>query len=207
MTVYKIKICERIAEFRPDKNLLVWADSDSPFSRSLMSTSESRLLEALIKEPGVTKTRDELLMYAWENRVVSPGSLNQCIFNIRNLLGKNGHDAIQTVPRKGYRFNEDYIFIECQAASQLGKNLSSVQDFDIKRLGESVEVEALGACSGQKNNSTIGAGFFYVYRQYVFVLAFMLVLLAVISFAYIDILPLVDQTYKIWFEQNRCLST
>jgi DNA-binding winged helix-turn-helix (wHTH) protein len=58
-------------------------------------------------------TREELLGYAWADRVVSQGSLNQQIYVLRQILGdEKGRQIIQTLPRRGYLFNPDYIEVE-----------------------------------------------------------------------------------------------
>lgn len=50
------------------------------------------------------------MSFAWSDRVVSAGSLNQSIFMLRNILGDGkDHDVLITVPRHGYRFNSDCL--------------------------------------------------------------------------------------------------
>jgi len=70
----------------------------------------SRLLERLLAQPGELVSREELLAYAWPERVVSQGSLNQQIYNLRQILGdEREHRIIQTVPRRGYMFNPAFL--------------------------------------------------------------------------------------------------
>jgi DNA-binding winged helix-turn-helix (wHTH) protein len=72
--------------------------------------SGSRLLERLLLNPGKLVSRDELLAYAWTDRIVSQGSLNQQIHTLRQLLAdEKSHDVIQTLPRRGYLFNSRYL--------------------------------------------------------------------------------------------------
>jgi DNA-binding winged helix-turn-helix (wHTH) protein len=70
----------------------------------------SRVLERLLQNPGEVVSRDELLEYGWTDRVVSQGSLNQQIYVLRQLLGdEKGRNIIQTLPRRGYLFNPEFV--------------------------------------------------------------------------------------------------
>jgi cholera toxin transcriptional activator len=61
-------------------------------------------------EPGVTKSRDEIIDYTWNDRVVASGSLNQTVFSLRNILNDSrDHEILMTVPRRGYCFNRHCI--------------------------------------------------------------------------------------------------
>lgn len=72
--------------------------------------SGGRLLERLIHEPGQVIDRETLVAYAWADRVVGPGSLNQQVYVLRKMLGDEKNlQIIQTVPRRGYRFNPAYL--------------------------------------------------------------------------------------------------
>lgn len=72
--------------------------------------SGGRLLERLIQAPGQVIDRDTLVAYAWSDRVVGPGSLNQQVYTLRKMLGDEKNlQIIQTVPRRGYRFNPAFI--------------------------------------------------------------------------------------------------
>lgn len=70
----------------------------------------SRVLERLLATPGAVVGREALLEYGWTDRVVSQGSLNQQIYVLRQILGdEKGREIIQTLPRRGYRFNPEFI--------------------------------------------------------------------------------------------------
>lgn len=72
--------------------------------------SEALLLECLIKNPGVVLSRQELIDHAWKDRVVTQGSLNQAISNLRLLLSDDQRrEIIVTIPRRGYQFNADFL--------------------------------------------------------------------------------------------------
>lgn len=68
-----------------------------------------RVLERLLQMPGEVVSRDELLGFAWEGRVVSQGSLNQQIYTLRQALFDGRSQIIQTLPRRGYLFNPHYL--------------------------------------------------------------------------------------------------
>lgn len=72
--------------------------------------SGSRLLERLLLAPGEVVAREELMSHAWADRVVGQGSLNQQIYTLRQVLSdEKNRDIIQTLPRRGYMFNPNYL--------------------------------------------------------------------------------------------------
>ncbi len=71
--------------------------------------SGSRVLERLLQVPGEVVSREELLSYAWQERVVGQGSLNQQIYTLRQILADADSQIIQTLPRRGYLFNPNYL--------------------------------------------------------------------------------------------------
>lgn len=78
-----------------------------------LSVTESRTLTFLIANAGNAVSREEILSFSWVNRVVSNGSLNQCIFSLRNIIGDDrDHEVIQTVTRKGYKLNPEALVKE-----------------------------------------------------------------------------------------------
>lgn len=86
---------------------LIQADQEE---RVELGFSGSRVLERLLQTPGEVVSRDELLQYAWHDRVVSQGSLNQQIYTLRQLLhDERQREIIQTLPRRGYMFNPGYL--------------------------------------------------------------------------------------------------
>jgi len=74
--------------------------------------SGSRVLERLLLFPGQVVSREDLMAYAWEGRVVSQGSLNQQIYTLRQALFDAGNQIIQTLPRRGYLFNPQYLNVD-----------------------------------------------------------------------------------------------
>ena len=64
------------------------------------------VLLLLVEEPGVVRSRDELMSQVWDASV-GPASLDYQVFLIRRALGKDpdGKDFIETIPRHGFRFS------------------------------------------------------------------------------------------------------
>lgn len=86
---------------------LIQADQEE---RVELGFSGSKVLERLLQTPGEVVSREELLQYAWHDRVVSQGSLNQQIYTLRQLLhDERQREIIQTLPRRGYMFNPGYL--------------------------------------------------------------------------------------------------
>ena len=72
--------------------------------------SGSRLLERLLRAPGEVVAREELMNHAWSDRVVGQGSLNQQVYTLRQVLAdEKTREIIQTLPRRGYLFNPNYL--------------------------------------------------------------------------------------------------
>ncbi|WP_187375998.1 winged helix-turn-helix domain-containing protein, partial [Vibrio cholerae] len=72
-----------------------------------LSYTETRILELLIKNSGSVVSKIQLIEYSWTGRVVAETSLAKSISNIRKVFREcEFHDdAIQTIPRLGYRLN------------------------------------------------------------------------------------------------------
>jgi len=89
---------------------------DGEEERVDLGFSGSRVLERLLSSPGQVVSRDELLQYAWQDRVVSQGSLNQQIYTLRQLLSDSASQIIQTLPRRGYLFNPNHLLEASETA-------------------------------------------------------------------------------------------
>lgn len=84
-----------------------------------LARAESRILELLLMDAGAICSREAILEFAWDDRVVSAGSLNQSIFMLRNILGDGkDHEIVITVPRRGYRFNSDYVVPQAETEAE-----------------------------------------------------------------------------------------
>nr|WP_180204678.1 winged helix-turn-helix domain-containing protein [Pseudomonas sp. SbOxS1]NYU04672.1 DNA-binding protein [Pseudomonas sp. SbOxS1] len=99
-----------MALFDPDTALLTITSTHGEVQSTTIGRAESRLLDLLLMEPGQTKSREEIIDYTWNDRVVASGSLNQAVFSLRNLLNDSrDHEIVMTVPRRGYCFNRLYV--------------------------------------------------------------------------------------------------
>lgn len=107
-------------------------------SRSFtLAYAETRLLQLLLVQPGAIRSRNEIMDFAWEGRVVTAGSLNQAIFTLRNLINDGrDHELLQTVPRRGYRFNVGYVEGSDDATGSSSQDANSIDFEDITPLWE-----------------------------------------------------------------------
>lgn len=95
---------------RLDRALFQLVISDEQGERTLdLGFSGSRVLEQLLRTPGEVVSREALMSHAWEGRVVGQGSLSQQIYTLRQLLFDDRNQIIQTLPRRGYLFNPQYL--------------------------------------------------------------------------------------------------
>src|SRR5262245_37133829 len=62
------------------------------------------LLLALVERHGSLLEKDELMELVWPDTVVEEANLANNISILRKTLGENGHQFIETVPKRGYRF-------------------------------------------------------------------------------------------------------
>jgi len=59
----------------------------------------------LVEAGGRVVTRDRLLTRVWSDAAVEEGSLTRTVSMLREALGPEGGDLIETLPRVGYRLN------------------------------------------------------------------------------------------------------
>src|SRR5436190_22768914 len=63
------------------------------------------VLLVLLRTPGETVIKDDLMKAVWQDTFVEEGNLTQTVFVLRKALGdSDGQPLIITVPRQGYRF-------------------------------------------------------------------------------------------------------
>ncbi|MGP3788894.1 winged helix-turn-helix domain-containing protein [Pseudomonas sp. B392_1p] len=116
------------ALFQPQQYQLRLQPEQGDTERVELGFAGSRVLERLLQTPGEVVTREDLLGYAWADRVVSQGSLNQQIYVLRQILGdEKGRQIIQTLPRRGYLFNPDYIEAEQVLPASSAETPATVQ--------------------------------------------------------------------------------
>lgn len=63
------------------------------------------VLHELLLRAGEVVTKDEILDAVWPGIIVVEGSLATAVSKLRKALGENGGQAVETVPRVGYRFS------------------------------------------------------------------------------------------------------
>jgi DNA-binding winged helix-turn-helix (wHTH) protein len=97
-------LCFQIGEFFLDPANRLLRYGEAPVS---LSPKAFDALVYLVRNPGRLLTRDELMQALWPDSYVEEGNLSVHIFQVRRALGTaaDGRAYIQTVPKKGYRFN------------------------------------------------------------------------------------------------------
>lgn len=114
---YKIRTAENRTLVFVSRSNKIYVDGGDECRE--LSYTESRVLQYLIREPGVIRCREEIIRYAWEGRVVTGTSVNLAIFSLRAALGDAEYrEIIQTVARKGYRFNPEYLQMSVEAGAE-----------------------------------------------------------------------------------------
>lgn len=69
-------------------------------------------LVALVENNGSLVEKEELMNRVWADSFVEEGNLKICVHTLRKVL--NGSNFIETVPKKGYRFNAPVRLVEKQ---------------------------------------------------------------------------------------------
>lgn len=86
-------------------------------------------LLALVERGGEVLSKDELMEIVWTNSFVEESNLSQNLYILRKILSEtaDGRPLIETLKRRGYRFNGDVVCLESNAAknSPTGTNQSS----------------------------------------------------------------------------------
>jgi DNA-binding winged helix-turn-helix (wHTH) protein len=73
-------------------------------------------LLALISQSGHVVDKEELMKRVWPDVAVEENNLTGNIFALRRALGE--HQYIETVPRRGYRFNADVKLVTVTAMAR-----------------------------------------------------------------------------------------
>jgi len=90
----------KLAEFHPSSGEL-WLGQ----RKVRLRPQTALVLAHLLANPGRVVGKNELLESVWPDTVVTENSLAQCIVEIRQALGAAGRRVVQTVPRRGFRFD------------------------------------------------------------------------------------------------------
>ncbi|RWU27040.1 DNA-binding protein [Pseudomonas alkylphenolica] len=135
-----------LVEFDPDRYTLLINTLQNPPEEITLARADARILELLLLEPGAICSREAIMAFAWDDRVVSAGSLNQSIFMLRNILGDSkDHDLLITVPRRGYRFNSDQLVSPASNIEQpAGQSIVEPPSITRVHLAPAIEKQRLG---------------------------------------------------------------
>jgi len=99
----------------PERLLLTLAGEPLALGPKVVQT-----LLALVERPGETLTKNELLDRVWPEGFIEESSLAQNIYVIRKVLRAHWTNAIQTIPRRGYRFVGDVARPSAGVAAKRG---------------------------------------------------------------------------------------
>lgn len=108
----------QFGEFSLDESNRLLKHGDAHVS---LSPKAFDALVYLVRNPGRLLTRDELIGVLWPDSFVEEGNLSVHIFQVRRALGSapDGKAYIQTVPKKGYRFNAEVKVVDQQPSNGL----------------------------------------------------------------------------------------
>lgn len=86
----------------------------------LLAPKAAQTLLTLIERRGEILGKDELMNAIWSDSIVEEANLTQYIHVLRKTLGTsaNGKPLIETLRRRGYRFNGDVRCVEIEAKSE-----------------------------------------------------------------------------------------
>src|SRR6516162_3392161 len=83
------------------------------------------LLVLLVEGRGRVFTKKELMGALWPDTFVEEANLSFQISALRKVLGENGTDWIETLPRYGYRFNSEVVEVNANGRSNGGLRTTS----------------------------------------------------------------------------------
>lgn len=105
------------------------------------------ILTVLVEKNGHLFGKEELMQAVWPDSFVEEGNLTRNISTLRTALGEDpdGHQYIETVPKRGYRFvgsvREATDALEVgKATSNLAKNMDSTESLQTRRPHQEVAV-------------------------------------------------------------------
>ena len=74
--------------------------------RERLQPQVMKVLVALHRRMGTVVSRDELVDWCWDGRIVGEDVINRCVSLLRRLAERSGGFTIETVPKAGYRLAE-----------------------------------------------------------------------------------------------------
>jgi DNA-binding winged helix-turn-helix (wHTH) protein/TolB-like protein/Tfp pilus assembly protein PilF len=103
---HRVKRLYEFGVFRldPAERLLLRGDKRVPLTSKVFD-----ILTMLVENRGRLLEKDELMQAIWPDTAVEEGNLTRYVSTLRKALseGSNGHQYIETVPKRGYRFVAD----------------------------------------------------------------------------------------------------
>src|SRR6266436_7324989 len=99
--IHQAKDSYEFGNFKIDsvERVLLRAGEPVPLTQKIFD-----LLLLLVQNNGQVVEKNRLMSEIWPDAFVEEGNLTQNISVLRKALSEDGHDYIQTVPRRGYRF-------------------------------------------------------------------------------------------------------
>nr|MDQ3821244.1 winged helix-turn-helix domain-containing protein [Acidobacteriota bacterium] len=143
--------------FRIDAaNRLVLRDGETlPLAPKAVDT-----LLALIRHGGEVLKKEELMSLVWPDTVVEEGNLTQNIYLLRKTLGEgpDGHNYIETLPRRGYRFTgEVRETIGGEQSNSTPPGREKVHQEAIEAEGNSEKHNQVAKRAGQEEGEATGS--------------------------------------------------
>jgi DNA-binding winged helix-turn-helix (wHTH) protein len=91
----------------------------------LLAPKVIETLLAIVERRGEVLSKEELMELVWADSIVEEGNLSQNLYRLRQTLGegKNGKPLIETLRRRGYRFNGEVTIIEETSAAKNTENV------------------------------------------------------------------------------------
>ena len=106
------------AEFSLDPSQRAFTKNGEPIH---LPAKEFDTLLYFLENPGRALTKDEMMAAIWDDTFVEEGNLAQYVSRLRKVLDSNGHSYIQTLPKKGYRFEADVQVVDEKKTSKRGR--------------------------------------------------------------------------------------
>ncbi len=120
------------------------------------------LLAYFAQNPGRVIPKSELLANVWPDVIVTDGSLNQCVAEIRKALGTPAAARVRTLPRRGFLFDDAAAAApggaDKSAATGTGAGPPSVAVLPFENLSGDVEQEYFA--DGVVEEITTALGYF-----------------------------------------------
>ena len=128
-------------QFRLDRHGLFRRDIGAALAPIGIGERALDVLRVLVKRPGDLVSKDKILAAVWPGMAVEENNLTVQISTLRRILdhGRAEGSCIQTVPRRGYRFNVAVTRVEPAAP-----RLSDDSGWSIAENGQSLNLGALG---------------------------------------------------------------